>query len=99
MGDSGSAHLVSTFSGSADDLHTGGILPVVYWRDCPATWHTSVHSIGQGSQVYGTLLEEFPKGYGDTVDDEHCISSADRWSIREDHAGFRGHAASMCFGS
>ena len=70
-------------------------MPVVYLRDCPATWSTSVHSFRQGSQVYGTLLEEFPKGYGNTVDDEHCISSIDRWSVEEDHIGFRGHPASM----
>ena len=54
-----------------DNLHTGGILPVVHSRDCLATWSTSVHSIEQGSKVYGTLLEELPKGHGDTVDDEH----------------------------
>ena len=76
MGDSGPTHQVGTFSCSADDLHTGAILPVVYSRDCPATWGANIYSIGQGSQVYGTLLEEFPKGYGDTVDDEHCVSSA-----------------------
>ena len=68
---------------------------VVYLRDCPATWSTNVYSIRQGSQVYDTLLEEFPKGYGDTVDYEHCVSSLDRWSIGEDHKGFKGHAASM----
>ena len=95
MGDSGPSHQVGTFPSSADDLHIGGILPVVYSRDCPGTWSTSVHSIEQGSQVYGTLLEEFPKGHGEIVDDEHCVSSADRWSVREDHTGFRGHAASM----
>ena len=33
MGDSGPAHEVGTFSSRADDLHTGGILPVVYLRD------------------------------------------------------------------
>ena len=32
---------------------------------------------------------------GDIVDDEHCVSSADKWSVREDHTDFRGHAASM----
>ena len=56
-------------------------MPVVYLRDCSTTWCTSVHIIGQGSQVYGTLLEEFPKGHGDTIDDEHNISSSDRWSV------------------
>ena len=95
MGDKGPAHLVGTFSGSANDLHTGGILPVVYSRDCLATWRTSVHSIGQGSQVYGTLLEEFPKGHGDTVDIEHYVSSPEKWSVGEDHTDFKGHAASM----
>ena len=74
-------------------------MSVVYSRDCPATWSTNVHSIGQRSQVYSTLLEEFLKGYRDTVDGEHCVSSVDRWLIREDHIGFRGHAASMRPGS
>ena len=74
-------------------------MPVVYSRDCPATWSTSVQSIGQRSQIYGTLLEELPEGHGDTVDDEHRFSSIDIWSVREDHTGFRGHATSMCPGS
>ena len=55
-----------------------------------------VHSIGKGSRVYGTLLEEFPKGLGDTVDEEHNVSYADRWSVGEDHTVFRGHATRMC---
>ena len=63
-------------------------LSVVYSRDCPTTWRTSVHSIGQGSQVYSTL-------HRDTVDDEHCVSSVDRWSVGDDHTDFRGHAVSM----
>ena len=46
-----------------------------------------------------TLLEEFPKGYGDTVNDEYYVSSVDRWSIEEDHTDFRGHAISMHPGS
>ena len=87
------------FSSIVGDLHTGGILEVVYSRDCPATWSVSLYHIGQGSQVYDTLLEEFPKGYGDTVDDEYYVSSTDRWSIRDDHTSFRGHAASMRLGS
>ena len=51
--------------------------------------------------AYGTLLEEFPKGHRDTVyDDEHrFFLSTDRWSVGEDHIGFRGHAASMLPGS
>ena len=72
---------------------------MVYSRDCPATWRTSVHSIEQGSQVYGILLEKFPKGYGDIVDIEHYASSAYRWSVEEDHTNFRGHAESMRLGS
>ena len=56
-------------------------MSVVYLRDFPTTWSTSVHSIGQRSQVYGTLLEEFPEGHRDTVDDEHRFSSTNRWSV------------------
>ena len=74
-------------------------MAIIYSRDCPAAWSTGVHSIRQGSQVYSTLLEKFPEGHGDTVDDEHHFSSIDRWSIGEDHTGFRGHAMSMCPGS
>ena len=46
MSDSGPAHEVSTFSSRVDDLHIGEILPVVYSRDSPATWSTSIHSVG-----------------------------------------------------
>ena len=46
MGDSGQAHEVGTFSSRADDLHTGGILPIVYPRDCLTTWSANVHSVG-----------------------------------------------------
>ena len=52
-----------------------------------------------GIPDYGTLLEEFPKGNGDTVNDEHYVSSAKRWSVGGDHTNFRGHAASMHPGS
>ena len=99
MGDSGPVDEVSTFSSRTDDLHNGGILPVIYPRDYPATWRASVHSIGQRSQIYNTLLEELPKGYGDTVNYEHWISSSDGWSIGKDHTDFRGHAVSMRPGS
>ena len=71
-------------------------MPVVYSRYCPITWSAGVHSIKQISQVYGTRLEEFLEGHGDTVDDEHRFSFTDRWSVGEDHTGFRGHATSMC---
>ena len=42
--------------------------------------------------------KSFQKAMG-TVNDEHCVSSTDRWSVRGDHIGFRGHATSMCLGS
>ena len=78
------------------DLHTRGILQAVYTRDSLATWSSSLYCVGQRSQVYGSLLEEFSEGHGDTVDDEHCFPSSDRWLVGEDHTGFRGHATSMC---
>ena len=99
MGDSGPAHEVGTFPSCADDLHTGGILPVTYSRYCPATWSASVHSVGQRPEVYNALLEEFPKGYRDTADHEYNFPPTDRWSVGEDHTGVRGHAASMRPGS
>ena len=95
MGDSGPAHLVGTFSSSADDLHIGGILQFIHTRDFLVTWSTSVHNIEQGSQIHSTLLEEFPEGHWDIVDDEHCVTSIDGCSVEKDHTGFRGHAASM----
>ena len=70
-------------------------MPVISSRDCLVTRSASLYSIRQGSQVYDTLLGEFSKGHGDIVADEHCVSSADRWSIRENHTGFRGHDVSM----
>ena len=95
MGDSGPAHEVNTFSSRADDLHIGRIMSVIYPRDCPATWSSNVHSVEQGSQIYNTLLEKLPKGYGDAGDYEHCISSVDKWPVGEEHTDFRGHAVSM----
>ena len=44
--DSGPAHEVGTFSSLADDLRLGEILPVIHSRDSPATWSTSIHSVG-----------------------------------------------------
>ena len=83
------------FLSCADDLYTGGILPAVYTRDRPATWSASIHSVGQGPEIYDALLEELPKGCGDTVDHEYNLLPINRWSVREDHTDFRGHAASM----
>ena len=99
MGDSGPAHEVGTFSSRADDLHLGEILPVVYSRDSLATWSTSIHSVRQGPEVYGALLKEFPKGYGHTADHEYSFPPTDRWSVRDDYTGVRGHVVSMCHGS
>ena len=98
MGDSGPAYQVGTLFGSANDLHTGGILQVVYTRDCSVTWSASLYSIGPGSQVYDSFFGEFPMSHGNTVDDEHCFSSLDGRSIREDHLDFRGHATGMRLG-
>ena len=33
------------FSISVNDLHSGGILLVVYLRDCPTTWSAGIHSV------------------------------------------------------
>ena len=46
MGDSGPTHEVGTFSGHADDLRLGEIVPVIHSRDSPATWSTNIHSVG-----------------------------------------------------
>ena len=43
--------------------------------------------------------KSFLKFHGDIVDNEHNISSSDRWSVREDHTNFRGHVACTCPGS
>ena len=99
MGDSGSAHEVVTFSNRTDDLHIGEILPDVHSRDSPATWSSSIHSVGLRPEVYGALLKEFPKGHGHTADREYSFPSTDRWSVREDYTGVRGHAESMRPGS
>ena len=95
MGYSGSTHQVGPFFGRADDLHTGGILQVVYVGDSTVAWSVSLHSIGSGSSVYGSILEEFQEGHGDTAVDEYRFSSSDKWSIRANYSDFRGHAASM----
>ena len=99
MGYSGLTYQVGTFSGRADNLHTGGILQVVYTGDSTVAWSSSIHSIGSGSSVYGSVLEEFPEGHGDTTFNEYRFSSSDGWSIRADYSDFRGHATSMRPGS
>ena len=69
--------VVGTFPGHADDLHTRGILQVVYTGDSMVAWSSSLHSIGLGSSVYGSVLEEFPEGHGDIDFDEYRFSSSD----------------------
>ena len=95
MGYSGPTHKVGTFSGLADDLHTGGILQVVYMRDSTVAWCSSLHSIGSGSSIYGLVMEEFPECHGDAAFDEYFFSSSDEWSIRADYSDFRGQATIM----
>ena len=46
MSDSGPAHEVGTFSSRVDDLHIREILSVVYSRDSPTTWSSSIDSVG-----------------------------------------------------
>ena len=99
MGYSGPTHQVGTFSGRADDLHTGGILLVVYTEDSTVAWSSSLYSIGSGSSIYDSVLEEFLEGHGDAAFNEYRFSSSDRWSIRADYSDFRGHATSMRPGS
>ena len=64
-------------------------------RDCPVTWSSSLYTIRSGSQIYRLFFREFPASHGNMVDDEHCFSSSDGRSVREDHPDFRGHATGM----
>ena len=95
MGDSRLAYEVGTFSSRVDDIHIGGVLAVVYPRGHPITWSTSIYNVEQRPEIYDTLLEEFPKDYGDVADDEYHFPPSDRWSVGEDHTDFRGHVASI----
>ena len=67
MGDYGPAHHVGTFSGCEVDLHSGGILQIIYSRDRPVTLSTGLYCIGSGSQVYSSFFGEFPTSHGDTA--------------------------------
>ena len=67
MGDRGPTHQVGTLSGCANDLHSGGILQIIYTRDRPVTWSTSLYRIGPGSQVSNLFLGEFPVSHRDTM--------------------------------
>ena len=62
------------------------------------TWSASLYSIRPGFHVYSSFLGEFPESHGNIVDDEHCFSSSNGWSLRVDYLDFRGHATSMCPG-
>ena len=95
MGDSGPAYQIGTLFGCVDDLHAGGIMQVVYMRDCLVTWSTNLYSIGLGSQVYCSFLGKFPASHGNTVDDKRCFSSLDGRLVRDAHPYFRGHATGM----
>ena len=64
-------------------------------RDCPVAWSVSLYRIKLESQVYGSFFRDFPESHGDAIDDEHCFSSTDGRSVREDHPYFRGHATGM----
>ena len=57
--------------------------------DCLITWSVSVYSIGLGSQVYDSFLEEFLENHRDVVDDEHIFSSSNGRSVIEDHPNVR----------
>ena len=81
MGYSGLTHQVGTFSCHEDDLHTGGILQVLYVGDSTVAWSSSLHSMGSGSSVYNSFMEEFQEGHGDTAVDEYRFSSSEGWSI------------------
>ena len=74
-------------------------MQVVYTGDSMIAWSSSLHSIESGSSVYGSILEKFPEGHGDTALDEYRFSSSDEWSIRADYSDFRGHAVSKRLGS
>ena len=52
-------------------------------------------SIGSGSLVHDSVLEEFPEGHGDTDENEHSVSSVDRRTVKVDYPGFGGHVVSM----
>ena len=51
------------------------------------------------SRFTAYFSEEFPNGYGHTADHEYNFPPTDRWSVKEDYTGVRGHAASMRSGS
>ena len=70
-------------------------MQVVRVGACLITWNVNIYCIRPGSKVYGSFLGDFPKSHGDTVDDEHNLSSPNGRSIREDHPDFRGHVTDM----
>ena len=73
-----------------------GILQVVHTEDYLVVRGTGIYSSRSRSQVYDSFLGEFLMSHGDTVDDEHCFSSIDGHSVKDDHSDIRGHATGMC---
>ena len=63
--------------------------------NCAVIWSVGLYHIGSGSPVHSSVLEEFPKGHGDTDEDEHSVSSVDGRKVKEDYPSFGGHAVSM----
>ena len=58
-----------------------------------------VSIVSNRAEVYGALLEQFPKVYGHTADHEYNFPPTDIWLVKEDHTGVIGHAVSMHPGS
>ena len=52
-------------------------MQVVCMGDSTVAWSSSLHSIGSGSSVYDSVLEEFPEGDRDTIIDEYRFLSSD----------------------
>ena len=64
MSYSGPTHQVGTFSGRTDDLHTGGILQVVYTGNSTVAWSSSLHNIGSDPRFTAQFLKSFQKAMG-----------------------------------
>ena len=95
MGDREPTHKVNTLSTCTDDLHSREILQITHTRDYLVAWSFGLYGIRLRSQVYDSFFGEFLESHGDTVDDEHRLSSQDGRSIRDDYPDVRGHATGM----
>ena len=67
----------------------------LYIHDIIRVHGVPVSIVSNRDPRFTSLLEEFPKSHEDTIDDEHNISSLDRWLVGEDHTDFRGHSTCM----